>query len=344
MTNHKNFNGLQYAYEYDTIRGFNNKTIQYMKVNYFAYYFNNTSTRQRVSFNISPFLASFSEYAPIKFKSKFKHEDEKVFIKHIQDDVFLFLITRNEELLRKINTQNLSIARISEMLSTDEQIGFASYLIIKNDFLGIGSTVFAPKIDMFAEYINNIFHALNIKDWNFNIHAIMKQATPAEALNMAFIGRTSIEVKNEGTFIHQISSLFGADARDTIDISSIEIIIKPKPKKDIKRLVNKAIEKVDFEESLKRMHIKARTEAASNLIDIYLNSEGAISDMVNHQASEATVCNSLESKLSSNTYLMKSLKEYRAYEQIPAVQIDSIHYYNQRDSWASVIPTLSEVG
>lgn len=311
-----------------------------MKVNYYGYCLRNISTGNKFRFDIRPFIAAFCRFDSVTFKNRFLHQGEHVYLLHHIDDVYLFLITRSDEIIRKVNTADLSIGEIHSALAQNEQLGFASYLILKQDHFGFGSTLLAPKADALVKYINNLLETIGILDWQLLPQAVLYQATRDEALTMDFVGKATIGLEKTNTFAQAFLSTFTADTDDTLELDSIEIVIKPKARKNIKPLVSKVLNSIP-DEGVEKMVLKAKEDAASNLVDLYLAGKGIISDQINN-ANQFRIHELMQQKLQSNVYLQGKLNEYRNngdFEEPEALAIPLVRFHSA-DAWSTMLPDL----
>jgi hypothetical protein len=169
------------------------------------------------------------------------------YLLHHIGDTFLFLITRSNELIRRINTSDLSIGDIHSLLEQDEQLGFASYIMFKENYFSFGSTLLAPKIDIFCSYLNNLFSKIGIDEWMLLPQALLYQATKDEVLNLTYIGKTTIELSKQNSFFKDLLASVSVDTTDALDLEGIEIIIKPKTRKNIKPVVTKFLNTIPDE-------------------------------------------------------------------------------------------------
>lgn len=311
-----------------------------MKVNYFGYCLRNSNTEQKVLFDIRRFLKAYCRFDNIEFKNRFRHTDEHVYLLHHVDDVFMFIITRSNEIVRKINTNDLSIGEIHSLLEQDEQLGFASYVIVKDNSFGFGSTMLAPKFDVFCSYVNNILEALGIVDWVFNPEALLYRATKAEALQMSFIGKTTIELSKENSFVQDMLATISADTQSTIDLEGIEITIKPKPRKNIKDTVEKFLDNIP-DAGVYKMIMKAKDDAASCMTDLYLVGNGAISDSVD-KSREARVAAIMDNKMRDNQFLSQKINEYTSNEDFEENPISVVVRYHDDIAWSDFISNLQQ--
>lgn len=306
-----------------------------MKINYFGYCFKSPSNDRKVLFDIRTFLRAYCRLDNVNFKNTFMHQDEHVYLLHHTADIYLFIITRSNELIRRVNTEDLSVGEIHSLLADNEQLGFASYIIVKESYFGFGSTLLAPKIDVFGQYINNLLECLGIVDWRFVPQALLYQATKTEALEMPFIGKTTIELSKENSFVQDMLASITANTEDTIDLEGIEIVIKPRVRKNIKETVNKFLDHIP-DDGVQKMIMKAKGEGLSQMTDLYLVGRGAISDSVN-RSQESKIAINMEDKLSNNRFLIQKVTEYTSDEGFEENSLNAIVRYHDDSAWADFI-------
>lgn len=309
-----------------------------MKINYFGYCFKNPSSERRVLFDIRNFLREYCRLDNVDFKNRFVHQDEHVYLLHHTSDVYLFIITRSNELIRRVNTEDLSVGEIHSLLAENEQLGFASYIIIKENHFGFGSTLLAPKIDIFGKYINDLLDCLGIVDWRFVPQALLYQATKAEALQMPFIGKTTIELSKENSFVQDMLTSITANTTDTLELEGIEIVIKPRVRRNIKETVNKFLDHIP-DEGVQKMIVKAKSESLSQMTDLYLVGRGAISDNVD-RTQESRIASNMDDKLTSNRYLTEKVAEYISDEGFEENSLNAIVRYHDSSAWTELISNL----
>lgn len=311
-----------------------------MKVNYFGYSLKNTVSGKNILFDLKLFLKEFCKLDFPKFKNGFSHNDEKLYLLHTVGDSYLFLMTRSNELIRKVNTNDITVSEIKNLLDQNEQLGFASYLLFKENVFGFASTLLAPKVDIFTKYINDLLEALGITEWTFVPQALLYQATKEEALKFEYIGRTTIELSKENSFIKDILATINADSSDTIDLDGIEIIIKPKVRKNIKNTVDKFLNKIP-DDGVEKMIMKARSEGVSQMTDLYIVGRGAISDSID-KSKEPKIPDLLEEKFQKNKYLKVKIKEFTNNEDFEKDTPSSILRFNNASAWSDFISTIQQ--
>jgi hypothetical protein len=311
-----------------------------MKINYFGYCFKSPNNERKVLFDMRNFLSAYSRLDNAEFKNTFMHHDEHVYLLHHVSDTYLFIITRSHELIRRVNTENLSVGEIHSLLAENEQLGFASYVIIKESYFGFGSTLLAPKVDVFGMYLNNLLECLGIVEWRFVPQALLYQATKAEALEMSFIGKTTIELSKENSFVQDMLASISANTTDTIDLEGIEIIIKPKLRKNIKETVNKFLDHIP-DNGVQKMIMKAKGEGLSQMTDLYLVGRGAISDSVD-RSHESRIAMHMEDKLERNMFLTQKVTEYVSDEEFEEDPLNAIVRYYNDAAWADFISNIHQ--
>ncbi|EWH03724.1 hypothetical protein Q427_01760 [Halomonas sp. BC04] len=246
-----------------------------MKVTYYAYAFKHVTKDKRGLCDLSSFLRSFSQLKDKSFKNGFIYNDENIYLVHYVDNIYFFIITRNSEIIRRINSNTFAVGDMQAILGQDDHIGFASYIIVNKDHIGFGSTIFAPKAEAFGWYVNEILSKIGISDLQFYMHAIMHSATKSDALTFPYIGRTVIEVdKSHPALVEFVESL-GFDVTDSIDLGSMEIHIKPKPRKEITNAAHNIVKNIS-DDGLVKFMMRAQAEVGSQVQDMYLVGSGAV--------------------------------------------------------------------
>lgn len=275
-------------------------------------------------------MKNFCKLDNPEFKNGFIKNEENLYLIHQNGDVFLFLITRNRELIKKINQTDISI---SSFLSQDEQVSFASYLVIKEGYFGIASTVLAPKVSVFTEYLDDIFKKIGVSNLDFKTKAILHQATKEEVFKFNRIGKTSIEISKENSLVKDFLNLISANTEDCIDIKGMEITIKPNRGKNIKEVSRKFLDRVS-DEGVRKMILKCEDEVSSQMLDVYLVGKGAILDFID-KSKENEIPTLLENKAAGNKNLIDKIEEYRSDESFKKdVPID-IQRFDDFNTWTS---------
>jgi hypothetical protein len=309
-----------------------------MRINYFGYFIVNNNTGIKHLIDIRPFLANFCSIDSPVFKNKFNYMDEKLFLFQQPSDMFLFLMTRSNEIIKKINIANLNLGEIYTLLGQNEHLGFASYTIIKENHLCFASTVLAPRWNIFADFINQIFKSIGLGEFELWLEPLLYQATKDEVLSMDFIGKTSFEIQRENSLWGDLMGHFTTDAEDAIDVDSFEVIIKPRKNKNIKTAVGKVINKIS-DDGLHKMIIRAKTETQSHLSDLYIVGKGAICDSIDSK-NESRICSLIAQRMATNAVLSRKVGDFSNDERFEKIRPESLAVYSDFDTWTNFISNL----
>lgn len=309
-----------------------------MKLSYFGYSVTKYSNGERYLFDIRPFLNAFCGFENVAFKSQFTRSDEQVFLLKESVNLYLFLMTRQNEVIKKIKSSDLSVSEIYELLQQDEKLGFASYVYVKPSYLGFASTVMAPKYKAFSDFMGELFCAAGLTDYQFVLYPMLKQATKADALKMEFMGRASIQVNKENSLFDDLRDSFGGTVEDFIDVDSFEIIIKPRPKKDISPAMRKVLNNVPTT-GLDSFIMKAKEAADDQMMELYLAGKGQVSDTLNKNAEQA-IDAQIDEKLARNEILMEKVNEHEANDEFQKEEPAAFVYLHNANAWGDILGSV----
>ncbi|MCF8980022.1 hypothetical protein GIW46_17640 [Pseudomonas syringae] len=308
-----------------------------MKISYFGYSLQHKVSQEAHLIDLSKTILSFADLSSPEFKGSFRFNSEYVYLKRVSGDVCMLLMTRDGERFRSINTANLSISEIRSMLGSEEKIGFASYVVIKPYYFGFASSSLSPKFDAFTELVNELLNRTDNGNFNFRITPLLKQATKSEAVSMEYIGRTTIEVGQKNTLTnHLLNFLSVGDCVEELD--SIEITIKPKRNRNIKPIIEALIENTSDDE-LKKLHLKAKNDATSAMLELYVAGRGVISDSLDF-IDESLIAASIEEKIVKNTTLQEQLVEHLRNGQKDKADFSRILRYCDEHSWTAFVDSV----
>ncbi len=309
-----------------------------MRLNYFGYYFENNNINQRYLFDLRSFIRTFSSLENVSFKNSFLYNDEHLYLFPAAQNIYLFVMTRSNEIIKRINTNDLHVNEIYELLEQGEQLGFASYVYFQEKYLGFASTILAPKVTALIHLINSILEKIGQGNLKFVAQALLHQASRNEVLNLPFIGRTIIEVSKENSFAEDIKNFVGASADDVGEIESFELIIKPKRRKNIEPLVKKFIRNIP-EDGVEKLIIKAKDELQDHLTDLYLVGKGAISDYINTR-DENAIYEHIVTKTENNMLLKQKINEFANDERFTETGLENIRRFNDAATWTDFIHNI----
>jgi hypothetical protein len=305
-----------------------------MKVTYFAYCLKEKSTENRCLIDLRKFLRAYCSFDSPGVKNSFVYNGENVYLIHYVDDIFFFIMTRNGDIIRKINSVDFSVGDIGSLLNDHERIGFASYVLIKDKTIGFASTIFAPKVDVFSSFMNHLFTITGNDQFEFCLRALMHQSTRSDVYSFPYVGRTILEVdRSHSGFEGLLAQLGGKDA-DVSDLGSLEIHIKPKPKKNINEVAKNMATNIGDDGLLKFM-MRAQAAVGSQTMDMYLVGQGAVTDYIS-QREDPKIAEALQRKSNSNPVLKAKLDEYLEEEVFDELGVGGILDFNVPSAWAAI--------
>lgn len=302
-----------------------------MNVRYFFYHFENTKTGAKIRFDIRPFLKQFAALKSSSLKNKIKHQDEFLYLTHQFLDVFMLIQTKQHEIIRKVNTQNLTVAEVNSMLVKGEHLGFAAYLVMESDHFGICSTLLAPRFEALTIMMEKLLELLGIADWQFVPTAVMNQIPPSKIRTLNHVGRTTVRVKADMGFGESLKSFLGEDVEAFDYIDELEITLKPKKNRSIGPVAQRMVDSADATE-ITKMTMRAKETATSAMMDVYLAQSGIVSDYVN-KASAKEITAVMQDKMSRNKLLQSLVKENRDGATAQSGDIDVIASFHSADNW-----------
>ncbi|MEQ4950240.1 protein rexA [Klebsiella oxytoca] len=199
--------------------------------------------------------------------------DNYLYLHIIDDNTFLFTKTNDKCLVQKINKSRASVEDIQNSLAEDESLGFPSFLFVQDNIIGFARTIYGPTTTDLRDFLT---YGLGLDEAEkLTIEPLMRGTTTDDVMKMHFIGKTTVKVEAKTSFAGKILRALGSDDIEEELLDSIEIVIKPKHGRDIKKLAKKIVSNPDVQYS--DIGVKAKDEAGSILTDHYLSQKGHLS-------------------------------------------------------------------
>lgn len=309
-----------------------------MKVSYYGYSVKRHSDDERFLFDIRPFIRAFVDLNNVDFKNQFSHAEENVYLLRVRGDLYLYLMTRSNEIIKKIRSTDHLVSEISDMLTRDERLGFASYVYFDRSFLGFASTIMAPKAMSFSNFINNAIEAIGINDYKFVVHPLMQETSFEDALVMPFMGRSSVQVSKENDFFKDLRNLFQGTAEEFEDVDSFEITIKPRRRQNIEAAVKKIINTIP-KDGLDKFICRAKEDLGDHLIDLYLVGQGIMSDLV-ARGTDFEIYQGIAEKVEANELLAEKVRGHEEDEAFTTDEPTPFSCLHDTDAWTGRISDL----
>ncbi|POU47054.1 hypothetical protein C3401_26045, partial [Serratia sp. SSNIH4] len=124
-------------------------------------------------------------------------------IQHVGGDVYTFIKTNSRDVFRKLDLSNNICVDLSQILTANEKIAFASFFIVKNNLIGFSNTLYSPRIGKLAEIYDLVMLARN-NNHNINFEPIANQVTEQEVLNYAHVGRITMKLDKSQNLIGRL--------------------------------------------------------------------------------------------------------------------------------------------
>lgn len=196
----------------------------------------------------------------------------------------------------------------------------------------------STKTKSFSKFINDVFEAIGINDYNFLLHPFMQEATFADALQMPFIGRTSVQVSKENKLYEDIRDFFGGTAEEFSEVDSFEVTVKPRKRQNIDAAIKKIISNVD-QSGLDKFICRAKEDLGDHLMDMYLVGKGMISDII-PKGADHEIYEAISAKVGDNDELKAKLGEHECHEGFKKEEPEVFSGFNNVDAWAGKLSDL----
>ncbi|AOF18116.1 hypothetical protein BED35_07395 [Yersinia enterocolitica] len=273
-----------------------------MKVNFYAVYAEDAKTKKKHPVN----LMDIFQNKIIKKKNHAQEIDDYfVFAHHIHGECFLITKTNDSQLVQRINKKTLSIDEIKNVLNNDESLCYPSFLLIKDNVIGFANTLYGPRTKDLNTYISSkgeLDHGRKLI-----IEALMRDVTKTKALDMEFIGRTTLRIESGSSMLSTVLRAIGVETIEEELLSGIEITIKPKRMRNISEMSKEVIRKSD--DNHNDIHLKGKELAADILTDFYLSEKGHLSANL-YKSSSEEIAEEMESCfIRMKPYILKSYKD-----------------------------------
>ncbi|HII0079927.1 TPA: protein rexA [Klebsiella pneumoniae] len=240
-----------------------------MKTGFYAAYRSKDKGKRKTSLGLLGFIKSL-----INGKNSLNIGNNYLYIHEIDDKTFLFTKTNDKSLVQKINKSNASVEDIKSSLAEDESLGFPSFIFIDGDIIGFARTIYGPTTSDLTDFL--IGKGMPADEGSrLQVEPLMRGTTKDDVMSMHFIGRTTVKVEAKSSAFGDILKTLGAKDIEGELFDSIEIVIKPKFKRNIKQLAKDIVSNPNPQFS--DISLRAKDEAGDILADHYLSEKGHLS-------------------------------------------------------------------
>lgn len=311
-----------------------------MRLTYYGYVIAENSEERLYRTDLSELLECFCSVKDTDFRNSFDHLDGKAFLIDKSNGFFLYVVTKRNEIIKKLNNKSFDVSEIEALLSEDESIGFASYVYFGHYYFAFASSQMAPRHQSFAKFIENILHKIGLKRYNVCIFPFMGTPQPERALRASFLGRTNIKIPREHGFFQETLNILTASTDEFASVESIEIIIRPKSRENIKRPIQQIINN-PRSKGLDSFKALAKLESLEdNMVELYLEGKGQISDII-AKGNDLEVKIQIQKAIAGNQLLAQEIQNHETNERFTSETPNDLALYNDLDQWPSRIRDIS---
>lgn len=304
-----------------------------MKLSYYGYFLEHKKSKKRYQFDMVPFLKNFCAVVNPKYKNTFiSAADEHVYLFKKTSNIFLLVMTKSHEIIKKIDTATIDVDEIYSKLGANDKLGFASYIYIGDCYYGIASTIQGPRNKTLTYFINDIIGSICINNYDFKTFAFLHQASKSEILTLAFIGKTIVQVGEGNSLFKHMVGFFGSTVED---IDSFVVEIRPKKRKSINKSYAKFSSKIN-DDGLMKYIVRAKADQEESLEDFYVACEGGVYDLI-HGKDDSGIYKEIAEKAKGNGTLSDKINEIQNDKQYNREEIQAFAGFNKLSAWTNYL-------
>lgn len=211
------------------------------------------------------------------WKSRFISEDgETLILLKPSPTVFMLVGTRDQEIIKAVNTSSLSCADISARLLVGEKTAFACYFRADERRVALVGTARGPRAAALSRFVQDLMDKLGAGGWKFCIQSLATPITIEQAKAMAFISRTSIQVAPGNPLFERLVGLFGCDEGE---IGAFSVGINGKKARNLRNVVDQMAQESGLD-SVDKFTVRGRVTLDDELADFYVCGDGRLSDEI----------------------------------------------------------------
>ncbi|EGQ8486979.1 hypothetical protein FDE57_19780 [Vibrio parahaemolyticus] len=288
-----------------------------MKLRYFGYHLRKFDTQKTFLFNIKSIVDAFISSNNMELKSSFKRGDDKLYLTHIagQKNVYYFVRTSDDDLVKRINEQNLTVSDITDKLSANEKVAYASYVYLNDtdNIMACASSTSCPRFDDFADYINELFNKVGLDNYDFFIDALTSNSNKADLMNMEMVNSVYVDVAADKSLGKLIAKELTGNSNASL--GNFRITIEPTGSNLKQTFANMLTRlaptgKAKNTQGVTRIGAKAKhNELKGQLNDYWLDNENNLTDNLNPKA-KTKLPDQITAKHDENLYLDNLYKAY----------------------------------
>jgi ribose 5-phosphate isomerase RpiB len=306
-----------------------------MKLRYFGYYLRELGSQEPFLYNIKPIIDAFVSSKNLRLKSSFKRGDEKLYLTKVaaQKNLYYFVRTSDDDIIKRVNEQNITVGEIADYLEENEKIAFASYLYIcpKIQVIAFASGVSSPRFDDFTDYINEVFQKIQLKDYEIGLSALTTTSSKKDLLEMEVVNSIYVDIAADRDISRYLcKKLTGSESGS---LGNLRITIEPSGS-NMRDVFRKIVHKLDKTGNAKNnngvIQIGAKAkhdELKGQLMDHWLDSENNLVDQLSPRAKRKKLADQICEKFDANTKLVSLFKAYATNNRYKEKQVPLLDKY-----------------
>lgn len=306
-----------------------------MRLNYLSYQFRNKNDKSLYRHDLSPALKAFCSIPDPVFRNGFKHDEDRVFLLHQTENLFLFIQTKNTNVIEHIDTHKHELKDIEKLLDENDALGIAAYVYIKESFIAYCSPSLAPRFPVFFRFVNEILDRLNIKDCEVVSQPILMQSSLADVRKAAHIGRSTVTMTASRSMLQDLAGVFGGEVDDYYDLDFIEITFRPKKGKSAKAAISRALSRKEVQKA----SLRGKLDYEDLMMDLYVDSSGPVTDSI-ELSNKKSAYDKIVAKISGNAVLQEKLTGLADNEDITPLNDLRIDSLSNVAAWSDRLPSI----
>jgi len=281
-----------------------------MRVTYYGYALKHLDGGLAQLIDLRRFISEFVAADALDFKRTLNYGGETLLLLPFAPSVYLFVQTRDLEIIKRVHQNNWSADDIRQILRNDQSIGFASYVSIHDNWFGIACRLMSPRITALGHFFNTMLEKLEIP-YRLELKAFQTSIQPQEVGGLDRVGSIRISIDAQTGIGQQFLNLLTAGADGVgLDVAALDVRIVPRRSRnsDLTNTLQSIVERYD-PQSMMSLEARARLEAADRMSDIYIYGAGAIHDFVNVEH-EREVAAEMTRLARENRVLREKIQEF----------------------------------
>ena len=316
-----------------------------MKLRYFGYYLREFDSQEAFLYNIKPIIDAFVSSNNIELKNSFKRGDEKLYLTKIaaQKNLYYFVRTSDDDIIKRVNEQDITVSEISENLAANEKVAFASYVYIctERQVIACASGMSCPRFDDLADYINEMFKKVGLNNYEVTLGALTTISSKEDLLEMEVVNSIYIDVAADRDISKYLcKKLTGSESAG---LGNLRITIEPSGSnmRDVFRhIVHKhdTTVKSNNTDGIVQIGAKAKhDEFKGQLMDHWLDNENNLTDSLNPKAKRRKLPDQICEKFDENMQLLPLFNAYVSNNRLKEKSVPLLEQYKKVKPFAAKV-------